>query len=528
MELTRFDSQTHIDLDEHPNLTSLLDSSMQTFASNPAFHALGQTFSFEEIDTLSQALAAYFQHHTQLKPGDRIAIQLPNLMQYPIAAFAALRAGLVLVNTNPMYTATETLHQLKDSGATAIVIIDSALQELEKILPQTEVITVITTSAGDSPTQYQASVSSYTSLYQAIDQAKGLPLNQVEARGDDIVLLQYTGGTTGLSKGAMLSHNNLLANLQQTYSRLAFACEEGEETFICPLPLYHIYAFLVNMLLFFSRGNLNVLIPDPRDIASFVNTLKPFQFTGFAGLNTLFVGLCSHPDFGQLDFSKLKITLSGGTALTQGASDIWKKTTGCTISEGWGLSETSPVLTFNPPGHEQLGTVGLPLIDTRIEVWDENHTQVAPGEMGELIAFGPQVMQGYWQQAEATADVLVNGGFKTGDIGRVLENGYIRIEDRKKDLILVSGFNVYPNEVENVISQHPQVMEAAVVGAADDKSGERVVAYVVKRSPELDVENLAAHCQEKLTAYKQPREYHFVSSLPKSAVGKILRRKLRQ
>jgi long-chain acyl-CoA synthetase len=509
------------------NLGDFIDNVFNKYNSQPAFSCLGQTLSFTELDQKSHALACWFQNEAGLKSGDRIVIQLPNLIQYPIAAYAAARAGLTIVNTNPLYTEREMSHQFTDSGAKAIVILADLLPKFDAIKHNTEIETVIVTGATDLLTGKTETVKGCTGFSQAIKLGTGQTLAPRTQQLDDISVLQYTGGTTGVSKGAALSHSNVLSNAGQTLQLLGEHCGDGSETFISPLPLYHIYAFSVNMLIFFSKGNLNVLIPNPRDMDAFVNAIKPFQFTGFAGLNTLFVGLCQHPEFKHLDFSKFHLTLSGGTALTHAAADSWKSVTGCNITEGYGLSETAPVLAFNQPGAEMLGTVGQPLAGTEIEMRDDNGKTLAVGEEGELCAKGPQVMAGYWKRPEETAKVMyADGFFRTGDVGVILPNGNIKIVDRLKDMVIVSGFNVYPNEIEEILTGHPSIIEAAVVGEPDDKTGERVCAYIVVTSP-VDEADIIAHCKKELTPYKVPKKIVVLDELPKSTVGKILRRELR-
>ena len=496
----------------------------------PAYSALGQTFSFNDIETRSNALARWFQHEAGLKPGDRIAIQLPNLLQNPIAVYAALRAGLVVVNTNPLYTPREMAHQFSDSGAKAIVILSDLQANLDQIIADTPIQTVLITSLTEMLDPSTAPHhDNRISMSAAIQAGQNLPAFEREpATLDTMCMLQYTGGTTGVSKGAALSNGNILSNSVQTLDRLGDHFQSGKEIVVCPLPLYHIYAFTVCMMTFFAKGCLTVLIPNPRDPDAFIGALKPFKFTTFAGINTLFVGLGQHPVFKQLDFSALKLTLSGGTALTSAAVDIWKSATGCNITEGYGLSETSPVVTFNQPGSERVGTIGVPLLDTDVQILDQHDQPVADGEEGQIAVKGPQVMLGYWQREEATAEVMTaDGYFKTGDIGVRLDDGAIKIVDRLKDMVIVSGFNVYPNEIEEVLTSHPDIVEAAVVGAPDDKSGERVCAYVSVAQP-IDKDAVLSYCREQLTGYKVPKELHVLDEIPKSTVGKILRRELRK
>lgn len=516
--------------DKVSSLADYLEQIFTRFADKPAYTALGQTLTFTEIDDLSRAFAAYLRTEANLQPGDRIAIQLPNLLQNPIAVYGSLRAGLVVVNTNPLYTEREMKHQFADSGAVALVILSDLLPKFTAVQQDTHIHTVITTSAtelldpGTAP-QLDGTVA----FSDAVERGRTVTLPARPATElDALCMLQYTGGTTGVSKGAALSHNNILSNSLQTLDRLGARFRDGKEVVVCPLPLYHIYAFTVCMMTFFAKGCHTLLIPNPRDIDGFIQALKPHQFTTFAGINTLFVGLARHPEFAKLDFSALHLTLSGGTALTKGAASVWQSVTGCSITEGYGLSETSPVLCFNQPGEEELGSVGRPLADTEIRLLDSEDKPVPAGESGQIAARGPQVMLGYWHRDDETAKVMTDDGFfKTGDIGVLTASGSIKIIDRLKDMILVSGFNVYPNEVEEVLTSHPQVMEAAVVGQPDDNSGEKVCAFVTLSDP-ADTDTLRAYCREHLTGYKVPKSITILDELPKSTVGKILRRELRQ
>ena len=513
-----------------PHINSLADLIEETFNkydNKPAYNALGQTMSFAEIDKLSAQFGAWLLAKGNLVPGDRIAIQLPNLLQNPIAVYGALRAGLVVVNTNPLYTPTEMAHQFSDSGAKALVILEDFVGKFEEIKDQTQIQTVIVSGAAQMLSK-QKSDSGYPCFMQVFEEANALTLPPRPAISlDDGCILQYTGGTTGVSKGAELTHRNVIANSIQTLGRLGKAFKEGDEIIVCPLPLYHIYAFTVCMMTLFAKGAMCVLIPNPRDMDAFVQQIKPHKFSAFAGLNTLFMGLCAHPEFPSLDFSKLTLTMSGGTALTSSAATLWQKTTGCSVTEGYGLSETAPVLAFNEPGAEHIGTVGLPLSHTDIQMLDDNDQPVADGQEGQIAAKGPQVMKGYWQRPDETAKVMTaNGYFKTGDVGLRMPDGCIKIVDRLKDMIIVSGFNVYPNEIEDALTQHPDVLEAAVIGKPDDKTGERVCAFVTC-AKELDKEDVLNHCRKILTGYKIPKELHVIDELPKSTVGKILRRELR-
>lgn len=509
------------------NLSELFINAVEKYPENPAFSCLDQTLSFKDVNEKAEAFAGYLSQ-LGLNQGDRIAIQLPNLIQYPVAVYAAFKVGLVVVNTNPLYTPKEMQHQFKDSGAKAIVILDALLPKLEAIQDNTDIQHVVITSPADFITQEIAEAKPGSiRLNQAIEKGRGQSFEPTKAGKEDLAVLQYTGGTTGVSKGASLTHGNLIANAWQLGLRLEEHCKQGQEIFVCPLPLYHIYAFTVNMLLFTGQGNLNILIPNPRDMDAFVNALKPFKFTGISGLNTLFVGLCRHPEFQKLDFSRLSLTISGGTALTTAASNIWKEVTGCSISEGYGLSETSPVIALNAPGREQIGCVGEALEGTEVQFWDLDDKPVPEGESGQLVVRGPQVMRGYWNQPEANKEAISETGFfKTGDVGLRQPDGYIKIVDRMKDIIIVSGFNVYPNEVEDTLVSHPDVFESAVIGEADERTGERVHAFIVLSNP-CDEQTIIDYCKTQLTNYKVPKQITFLDELPKSTVGKILRRELR-
>ncbi|MCL1141398.1 AMP-binding protein [Shewanella gaetbuli] len=530
-----YDANSTLDLNCYSSIVDLIEKSCEKYADNTAYACLGHNTSFAEIAVLSENFAAYLQNCTDLQPGDRIAIQLPNITQFVIAAYGAIRAGFVIVNTNPLYTQRELIHQFNDSGAKALVVLSDLLPTLTEVVNATSIKYVISTHALDliSPQEQPDTPFDKVTFNQAIASGKQQPFHRIEPQQTDLIALQYTGGTTGLSKGAMLTHRNLLANSGQLKSRIASTMTEGKDIFVAPLPIYHIYAFMVNLVLYFESGGCSVLIPNPRDIAGLINTMKSYPFTGFAGLNTLFIGLCHQPEFKALDFSKMTITISGGTALTSAAANIWQQTTGCMISEGYGLSETSPVVSLNAPGHQRLGTIGKPVLDTQVKILDMDDNEVATGVVGELAVSGPQVMSGYWNKPEETAKVMTQDGFfKTGDIAVATEDGYHTIVDRKKDMIIVSGFNVYPNEVEDVLANHELVLECAVVGVADERSGEAVKAVIVLKDPQQDAESAKAaieqHCRSQLTAYKVPRIIEFTAQLPKSTVGKILRRELRK
>lgn len=528
--MSAIDTMDKITLKGINSIADIINQTCTRFADKPAYTCLGKTHTFKEIDELSAAFASYLQNHTPLNAGDKIAIQLPNITQYAIAVYGAIRAGLVVVNTNPLYTPREMIHQFNDSEAQAIVILSNLLPVAEQVIPQTEIKTVITTHAADFLTlqDHGDTELNTVTFLDAISKGRQQAYTPISSSIDDLAVLQYTGGTTGQSKGAMLSYRNIVSNARQCRSRLGDSLVDGKEIFIAPLPIYHIYSFNITLIVYFSAGTHSVLIPNPRDITGFVNSLKGFSFTSFAGINTLFVGLCMTPEFKNLDFSQLKITISGGTALTKSASDAWKSVTGSNICEGYGLSETSPVVTLNPNSSPVVGAIGLPLIETEIRLIDDAGNDVADGETGELVVRGPQVMIGYWKNAATTAESMTSDNFfKTGDIAIKLKNGYYKIVDRKKDMISVSGFNVYPNEVEDVLSSHTGIIESAVVGVPSDKTGEAVKAFIVACDTNLDKAEVIAHCKQSLTAYKVPKQIAFVADLPKSAVGKILRRELR-
>ncbi|PMG31621.1 long-chain fatty acid--CoA ligase [Shewanella sp. 10N.286.52.C2] len=530
-----YDADKELNLQQYDSLVDLIEQTCQRYGDNVAYACLGKQTTFKELELASRQFAAYMQNHSQLKPGDRIAIQLPNITQFVIAAYGAIRAGLIIVNTNPLYTERELIHQFNDSGAKALVVLSDLLPTLNNVVAKTDIELVISTHALDliNPQPQADTPFAKVEFNHMLALGEQSSFSPYKPQQEDLAALQYTGGTTGLSKGAMLSHRNMLANSGQVKSRIASTMTEGKDIFVAPLPIYHIYAFMVNLVLYFESGSCSVLIPNPRDIAGLIKTMASYPFTGFAGLNTLFVGLCHQPEFQALDFSKLTITLSGGTALTSAAANIWQKTTGSMISEGYGLSETAPVVSLNAPGYQKLGTIGKPVLATEVKILDINDEEVPLGEAGELAVKGPQVMQGYWQKPEETAKVMTrNGYFKTGDIAVATKDGFHKIVDRKKDMIIVSGFNVYPNEVEDILSQNELVLECAVVGVEDEKSGEAVKAVIVLKDPSIDEaqtkQQISDYCRSQLTAYKIPRIIEFTEQLPKSTVGKILRRELRK
>ncbi|MEB5933028.1 long-chain-fatty-acid--CoA ligase FadD2 [Pseudomonas mosselii] len=542
-----------IDMNAYTSVVDVFERCCKRFADRPAYSNLGVTLSYADLERHSAAFAAWLQQHTELVPGDRIAVQMPNVLQYPIAVFGAMRAGLIVVNTNPLYTEREMRHQFKDSGARALVYLNMFGKRVQEVLPDTGIEYLIEAKMGDLlPTakgwlvntvvdKLKKMVPAYqlpqaVSFKQMLRQGRGLIHKPVAQTLENIAVLQYTGGTTGLAKGAMLTHGNLVANMLQV-----LACfgqhgpdgqpliKEGQEVMIAPLPLYHIYAFTANCMCMMVTGNHNVLITNPRDIPGFIKELGKWRFSALVGLNTLFVALMDNPGFKSLDFSALKITNSGGTALVKATAERWEALTGCRIVEGYGLTETSPAASTNPYGQlARLGTVGLPVPGTAFKVIDDEGHEQPLGERGELCIKGPQVMKGYWQQVEATTQVLdAEGWLKTGDIAVIDPDGFTRIVDRKKDMIIVSGFNVYPNEIEDVVMGHPQVASCAVIGVPDERTGEAVKLFVVPRAGGVSVDELKAFCKTNFTGYKVPKHIVLRESLPMTPVGKILRRELR-
>ncbi|GLO32015.1 MULTISPECIES: long-chain-fatty-acid--CoA ligase FadD2 [Pseudomonas] len=542
-----------IDINAYTSVVEVFERSCKRFADRPAFSNLGVTLTYADLERHSAAFAAWLQQHTDLKPGDRIAVQMPNVLQYPIAVFGALRAGLIVVNTNPLYTEREMRHQFKDSGARALVYLNMFGKRVQEVLPDTGIEYLIEARMGDLlPTakgwlvntvvdKVKKMVPAYqlpqaVSFKQVLRQGRELSHKPVPLSLDDTAVLQYTGGTTGLAKGAMLTHGNLVANMLQVLACFSQhgpdgqkLIKDGQEVMIAPLPLYHIYAFTANCMCMMVTGNHNVLITNPRDISGFIKELGKWRFSALLGLNTLFVALMDHPGFRQLDFSALKVTNSGGTALVKATAERWEALTGCRIVEGYGLTETSPVASTNPYGQlARLGTVGIPVAGTAFKVIDDDGNELPLGERGELCIKGPQVMKGYWQQPEATAQALdAEGWFKTGDIAVIDPDGFTRIVDRKKDMIIVSGFNVYPNEIEDVVMGHPKVANCAAIGVPDERSGEAVKLFVVPREGGLSVDELKAYCKANFTGYKVPKHIVLRESLPMTPVGKILRRELR-
>ena len=535
-----------INVDEFPSIVSVLKAACDHYASNPAFSNFGKTLTYEEVDRLSINFANYLLNVLKLKKGDRVALMMPNVLQYPIAIFGVLRAGLTVVNTNPMYTARELKHQLKDSGASAIVVMEMFAHTVAEVLADTPIKKVITTCVGDLLGFPKGPVLNFVlkhvkkvipeyriadaiTFNQALALGAAYTLPAIDIRPEDIAFLQYTGGTTGVAKGAMLTHRNLVANMQQSSAWIGKNVNPGKEIIITALPLYHIFALTSNCLVFMKFGGLNHLITNPRDMPAFVKELRSSGFTAITGVNTLFNGLLNTPGFADLDFSRVTLSLGGGMAVQRAVAERWKKVTGVTLVEAYGLTETSPACCMNPldlPDYN--GAIGLPIPSTDCVLKDEEGNIVAKGEVGELCVKGPQVMAGYWQRPEETAKVIdADGWLHTGDMAKMDDGGFFTIVDRKKDMILVSGFNVYPNEIEDVIAAMPEVLEVAAVGVPDEKSGEAVKAVIVKKDPALTAEKVKAYCRENLTGYKLPKYIEFRSELPKSNVGKILRRELR-
>lgn len=527
------------------NLAELIEQSCRKFAARPSFTNFGCTYNFGEIEEKSRHFATYLQG-LGLRKGDRLAIQMPNLLQYPIALFGALRAGLTVVNTNPLYTAREMEFQFNDSGIKAVVICANFAGHLEEILPRTSIQHVVVTEIGDllpAPKRWivNAVLKYVKRMVPRFHLPKAVPFRKALAEGarhdfkaveiapQDLAFIQYTGGTTGTSKGAMLTHRNVIANSEQVCAMLYESFEEGKEICLTPLPLYHIFSLSVNCIGFFKYGTRNILITNPRDIGGMLKDLRGVRFTLMTGVNTLFNGMMNHPDFTKLDFSGLKFSVAGAMALQKPVYERWKELTGTDILEGYGLTEASPVISCNPPTDKiRVGTIGVPLSSTDVELRDEQGKKVAHGEEGELYIKGPQVMKGYWKRPEETAAVIgTDGWLRTGDIAKYSGDGFFQIVDRKKDMITVSGFKVYPNEVEEVLAMHPKILEAGVIGIPDGHSGEAVKAFIVKRDPSLTEAEVLEHSKKNLTNYKVPKRIEFIQSLPKTPVGKILRRELR-
>ncbi len=541
--------------DVYPSLVALIDESFRKHRDLPAYKFMGRAFSFGQIYDASRAFAAWLQGQG-LARGDRVALMMPNVPQYPVAVAAVLRAGLVVVNVNPLYTPRELEHQLKDSGAKAIIVLENFAATLAQVIDQVPTKKVLLAAMGDMLGLVKGALVNHvvrrvkklvpaftlpgpplvttTRFNEALARGRRMSLAPASLGPDDIAVLQYTGGTTGVSKGAVLLHRNLVANILQAeawYQPALKKIPAGEQIVtVCALPLYHIFGFNTNMMLGLRMGGCNLLIANPRDLPALLKDLAAQPFHSFPAVNTLFNALAKHADFDKVDWSHLKISIGGGMAVTQGTARLWLDKTGCPICEGYGLSETSPSATCNPvDGSAYTGTIGLPMPSTELALLDDDGHEVAPGSTGEIAIRGPQVMAGYWQRPDETAKVMTaDGFFRTGDIGTVDERGYFKIVDRKKDMILVSGFNVYPNEVEDVLSQLPGVLECAAVGIPDDKAGEAVKVVIVKKTPALTEAEVRAWCEANLTGYKRPKVVEFRADLPKSTVGKILRRELRE
>jgi long-chain acyl-CoA synthetase len=535
-----------IDTSIYSSVNDLMEQTFQKFANKPAFTNMGKMYTFAEMDRLSYQFACYLQNDLKLARGDRVALMMPNILQYPVALYGVLRAGMIVVNCNPLYTVRELEHQLKDSGAKAIVIVANFAKTLEQALPKTEVKHVIVTELGDLlgfPKRYivnavvkyvkkmvpEFSIPKTHPFLNALRLGATTSLSKPVVKSTDLAFLQYTGGTTGVSKGAMLSHGNVVSNMMQLRTWMQYLIRDGEEVVIAALPFYHIFSLTVNCLLFASVGGHNVMITNPRDIPGFIKELMKWKFTIFPGLNTLFNALMNNPDFMKLDFSRLKISIGGGMAVQRAVAERWQEMTKTPLVEGYGLTETAPVASVAPLHKTAYsGYIGLPISSTVMTIRDDNNQDVELGQVGEICIKGPQVMMGYWNRPDETAKVMsADGFFKSGDLGYMTEDGYFKIVDRKKDMILVSGFNVYPNEIEDVVAMNPKVLEVAAIGVPDTHSGEVVKIFVVKKDASLTEEELKKHCKANLTGYKIPKHIEFRSELPKTNVGKILRKDLR-
>lgn len=535
----------NIDPNQYPRLLDMLEECFQKYHDLPAFVFMGKTLTFGEVDDYSTAFAAYLQSRG-MEPGDRIALMMPNTLQYPIALFGCLRAGLILVNTNPLYTPREMKHQFIDSGAKAIIIAENFAANLQQVIGETQIKTIILTSVGEMlglrgvlvnfvvrnirKMVPKFSLPNTVAFKDALKQGKKFTIKPFKSTADDTIALQYTGGTTGVSKGAMLTNRNLVANMLQIKAWLSPVLEEREVVALCPLPLYHIFAFTVNCLAFMLCGGKNILIVNARDLPGLIKEWRTHNPNIVTGVNTLFNGLLNNPEFNTLDFSNLKATVGGGMAVQRAVAERWQQVTGCQLTEGYGMTESSPVLTVNPVDKSmRLGTIGMPVSSTELRIADEQGNTLLPGpdNVGEIQAKGPQIMKGYWQRPEATAETVKDGWLCTGDMGFMYPDGFFQIVDRKKDMILVSGFNVYPNEIEDVLAMHPKILESAALGMPDEKSGEVVQVFIVKKDPSLTEAEVIAHCRANLTGYKVPKKVQFRTDLPKTNVGKILRRELR-
>lgn len=536
---------TTVDETKYNSILEVFNEAVSKFNTNPCFTNLGHTLTYDEIDVLSDYFASYLVNTCRLKKGDRIALQMPNVLQYPIAMFGAMKAGLIIVNTNPLYTDREMEHQFKDADVKAIVILSNFAHLLQKVMDHTDIQHIIVTNVGDMlpfPKRFLVnSVVKYVkkmvpeyklphavSFNDAIEQGKGKSFDAAKLELDDVAFLQYTGGTTGVAKGAMLTHRNIVANMLQTFEWLSPLLVRGEEIILTPLPLYHIFSLTINCMTLMSYGAHNILITNPRDIPDFIKTMKKHKPTVMSGVNTLFNALMNNPEFASVDFSNFKISVAGATALQDAVAKKWLEITKTPVVEGYGLTEASPVVCCNPiDGSDRRGTIGLPFPSTEVKLVDDDGKEVNPGDPGELIAKGPQIMKGYWQKPDETAKTIKDGWLYTGDIAVVDQDGFFKIVDRKKDMILVSGFNVYPNEVEDVIASHPAVLEVAAIGVPDAHSGECVKIFVVKKS-DVEAKDLIDYSRKKLTGYKVPKHVEFRTELPKTPVGKILRKDLRK
>ena len=535
-----------IDISQYSSISDVFRQSVEKFADKPAFQNMGKTLTYAEVGKLATDFASYLQNVLELPRGERVAIMMPNVLQYPIALFGILQAGLVAVNTNPLYTPRELEHQLKDSGATTIVVLENFANTLELVLPRTQIKHVIVASVGEMFGMIKGALMNFvirkvkkmvpeyripnTVTFQtALKQGAENTFKPVELTRDDTALLQYTGGTTGVAKGAVLSHGNICANMLQAKEWIRNSLREGEETVIAALPLYHIFALTVNLMIFANNGSKIILITNPRDMKGFIGELKKEPISVFIGVNTLFNAMVNRPDFAEVDFSRLKLTLGGGMATQKAVAEKWKKITGTPIVEAYGLTEASPGVCCNPLNIEAYsGGIGLPVPSTEVELRDADGKEVPIGQPGELWVRGPQVMKGYWNRPEETAKAIDARGFlETGDIAVMDEKGWLKLVDRKKDLIVVSGFNVYPNEIEEVVASNDKVLEVACIGVASEKTGEAIKVFVVRKDPSLTKEELIDFCRKELTAYKVPKDIEFRDELPKSNVGKILRRELR-
>lgn len=535
-----------VNLDEYKSFADFLDRGFIKFSNSVAFENMGKSITYKELDILSQKFSLYLTEELHMKKGDRLAIQSPNVLQYPIALFGALRSGIIVVNTNPLYTPSEMKHQFNDSGCKTILILSNFAYNLEKVISETKIEHVIVSDMGDMLGAFKGGIVNFVvkyvkkmvpkfSLPSAISFKKALSIGgkyefkKHDISPEDIAFLQYTGGTTGVSKGAMLTHYNVLSNISQMSEGMKILLNDNEEVCITALPLYHIFALVCNALVMFKIGAKNILITNPRDMKGFIKELSKHKFSVITGVNTLFNGLLNADGFKDLDFSKLKVAFGGGMAVQKVVANKWKEITGRPLAEGYGLTETSPVVTTNPlDGTDRVGTIGLPLPSTDVKFIDDENNEVGIGERGEICVKGPQVMKGYWKRPDETNEVMDGDWLKTGDIAVIDEDGFIQIVDRKKEMVLVSGFNVFPNEVEHVISSHPKVLEVGVIGVPDKKTTEAVKAVIVKKDNSLTPEEIKLHCKEQLTNYKCPKHISFTDELPKSNVGKILRRIIKE